>query len=266
MRLKLIYGTAIAAIVLYSCTKVISVDLNAASPKIVIEGNIYNIPGPYRIELSKTVAFSDANVFPPVRNAVVTIVDQTANLTDLLSETSAGVYTTHTIQGIPGHTYLMTVLAEGQTYTASCTMPQPVTLDSVTFRQQIGRGGDNTIFALSNFQDPAGAENQYVFDMYINGTRYKKGSFIFSDRLSDGRYISNRLVTDSVYIKYADTVRINMFSVDKPVYNYFLTLANVTNSNGFQSASPADPVSNISKGALGYFSARTVNSKTAVVK
>src|SRR6478752_4359801 len=107
MRLKLIYGTVIAAVV--SCTKVISVDLNAASPKIVIEGNIYNIPGPYRIELSKTVAFSDANVFPPVRGAIVTIVDQTTNLTDLLSETSAGVYTTHTIQGIPGHTYLMTV-------------------------------------------------------------------------------------------------------------------------------------------------------------
>jgi hypothetical protein len=48
-----------------------------------------------------------------------------------------------------------------------------------------------------------------------------------------------------------------MNCVDKNVYDYFFTLSGVTGNNGFQTATPANPVSNISNGALGYFSAHT---------
>jgi hypothetical protein len=35
------------AILLTSCQKVIVVDLNASAPQVVIEGNVYDQPGPY---------------------------------------------------------------------------------------------------------------------------------------------------------------------------------------------------------------------------
>ncbi len=49
---------------LFSCTKVINVNLNNANPNIVIEGVISDGAGPYQVQLSQTVNFSDPNIFP----------------------------------------------------------------------------------------------------------------------------------------------------------------------------------------------------------
>jgi hypothetical protein len=49
-----------------------------------------------------------------------------------------------------------------------------------------------------------------------------------------------------------------MNCVDRNIYNYFFTLANVTSNNsGFENATPANPVTNLTGGALGYFSAHS---------
>ncbi len=53
----------ITSIVLYSCTKVININLNDASPKIVIEGNVTNVAGPYQVQITQTVNFSDQIFF-----------------------------------------------------------------------------------------------------------------------------------------------------------------------------------------------------------
>lgn len=250
----------IAAFVFYSCTKVINVDLNSSSPQIVIEGNITNAAGPYQVKISKTVNFSASNVYPAVSGATVKITDSTTSTINTLAETTAGTYTTSNIQGIPGHTYLLSVLAEGKTYTASSKMPQAVALDSLTF-QKNSNFGNTRIFAVPNFQDPAGIDNYYTFTEYINNVKFTKFTFVFDDRLSDGRYISQQLFTDSSYINVGDSVALQMNCVDKNVYNYFNTLQSAISGNSFQSASPSNPVSNISNGALGYFSASTVSTK-----
>ncbi|MEJ0102288.1 MAG: hypothetical protein WDO19_06950 [Bacteroidota bacterium] len=39
----------IAGFVLYSCTKVVDINLNDSSPQVVIEGNVTNAPGPYYV-------------------------------------------------------------------------------------------------------------------------------------------------------------------------------------------------------------------------
>lgn len=145
-------------------------------------------------------------------------------------------------------------------------MPQPVTLDSVSF-QYNNDFGSTTILAIPNFQDPAGIANYYTFTEYINNVKFNESIFVFEDRLSDGRYISQQLFTDSAYINTGDSVAIQMNCVDKNVYNYFNTLQQAISGNSFQSASPSNPVSNISGGTLGYFSASTVSiKKRKVVK
>jgi hypothetical protein len=55
-----------------------------------------------------------------------------------------------------------------------------------------------------------------------------------------------------------------MRCIDKGAYDYFYSLDQITSTNG-NSATPANPVSNISGGALGYFSAHTVRKATAVI-
>lgn len=259
--LRKVWLLAIGSIVFYSCEKEVDVDLNTASPQVIIEGVITNTPGPYHVQISKTVNFSAANSYPAVSGALVVITDRTSNITDTLSEDHAGVYETLTIQGISGHSYDLFVSSEGQTYTAATTMPFPVAFDSIEFIHR-NNFGNNSIRAAPYFQDPAGVANYYTFNAFVNNRRLSS-TFVFNDRLSDGKYITQQLFMDSAYIKVGDNVLVNMNCVDKNVWDYFNTLA-LQAEGGVQAVAPANPTSNISNNALGYFSAYTVQTKTAV--
>jgi len=249
-----------------SCTKDIHVNLNDAAPQIVITGEVNNAAGPYLVRITKTVNFSVSNTFPPVSGATVKITDSTSGQTDLLTETSSGVYTTQLLpQGTPGHTYQLFISVGGQTYTAISTMPQIVSLDSVTFEHKTDLGG-TTINAIPNFQDPPGVANYYSFTEYINNKLFNKAIFVFEDRLSDGRYVTSPLSMDSAYLKTGDNLQLEMRCVDKNTYNYFNEFASILDASNFQSAAPANPVTNISNNALGYFSANTIQSKSVIVK
>src|ERR1035437_2386667 len=117
---------------LSSCEKVITIDLNTVNPKMIVEGNNTNQPGPYLIKLSHSVNYYDPNVFPAVTGATVTISDNAGN-TDLLSEIAPGNYITDSIKGIEGRTYFLKIVADGNTYTATSTMSFHVPIDSISF-------------------------------------------------------------------------------------------------------------------------------------
>jgi Domain of unknown function (DUF4249) len=258
-----IYSILITTIALASCKKVIDININDAAPQLVIQGNVTNVAGITTVTISKTINYSQDNFFPTVSGAVVTIKDSTAGITAPLTEIAAGTYQTSILQGIPGHTYLLNVFLNGSAYKASSTMATPVTLDSVTF--QINSGfGQTQINPMPNFQDPAGISNYYQFVQTINNKTVKK-TFVFDDRLSDGKYVSRQLFNDSAYIQLKDTVQLEMRCLDKNVYEYFKELSGLDPTNG-QPTSPANPTSNISGGALGYFSAHTTQKKKAIVK
>src|ERR1700722_4665701 len=56
----------IGVLFIASCQKVINIDLNSASPAMIIVGNVNDQPGPYTVTLSQTVNFSQPNTFPAV--------------------------------------------------------------------------------------------------------------------------------------------------------------------------------------------------------
>jgi hypothetical protein len=242
-----------------SCKKVINVSLKNADVQLVINGEVNNRPGPYKISISNSVTFSADNIFPPVSNAIVTITGN--GVIDTLSEDEPGIYFTHTIKGEPGKSYSLHVSVEGKTFTAISVMPKPVHIDSLTFVV----GENKNLFAVANFQDPPDVENFYQFIEYADDKRFNngRGNSVFNDRLSDGRYISTVLYDDSTDIKPGVTLTVQMNCIDKPVYNYLQQLLQISGNGGsFSNPSPVNPVSNISGGALGYFSAHTITSKT----
>jgi hypothetical protein len=240
-----------------ACKKVINVDLNNAAPQIVIEAEITNQQPPYQVRISRTVNFSASNSFPPVTGAIVKITDSTNGRTFQFNEVDSGRYVTSSFSGIPKHVYNLLVTTGGQQYKATSVMPGTIALDSVTFAENTDFNNKKDINAVVNFNDPAGPGNYYQFTERVNG-RLIPNIFVFEDRLSDGKYIQQPLYNDSSYMKKGDTLLLNMYCIDKGVYDYFFTLMNVTGNN-FQSATPANPIGNISNGALGYFSAHTVN-------
>ncbi|HET6252583.1 MAG TPA: DUF4249 domain-containing protein [Puia sp.] len=249
---------------LLSCKKIVTLKLNNVPAAIVIQGEVTNQPGPYYVTISKPVDFYADNNFPPVSGATVVIRDGNGNI-DSLFEISPGVYATQFLQGIPEVSYHLSATVQGITYTSTSTMPGTVDLDSISYVSNSGFGRKQ-ISAVANFQDPIGERNYYQFVEYVNGTRMSKDLFLFDDRLSDGRYINNTLFNDSSYIHEGDDVRVDMYCIDSAVYNYFFQLFASDGAGNFNtSASPANPTSNISNGAYGYFSAHTVSSQTGFV-
>ncbi len=247
-----------------SCQKVVQLDLNNAASQIVIQGEVTDDRGPYQIIINQTVGFYADNTFPGVSGATVIITDDLGD-TDSLSEKSPGIYQTHFLKGKPGITYTLTVLSQNVKYAAVSTMPQPVRFDSLTLEETSGFGQER-INAIVNFQDPPNVKNFYQFTETVNNKSFPRNNFVLSDRLSDGKYISTTLRTDSSYIFPGDTVKVNMFSIDENTYTYFLELRQSSGTGAFNStASPANPTTNITGGALGYFSAHTVQTRAIVV-
>jgi len=257
----------IITLILSSCTKVIDIDLNSVSLQLVIEGNISDLPVPYTINLSKTVNFSETNVFPPVSGAIVKISDNTGN-SEILTETSPGIYTTSIIQGTPGKTYTLTVTSEGKNYEAVSTMPFSVNIDTLTIQEFCngiqGAGANNIIAEYINvqFNDSAEINNYYRF-IQINNRVQQDDIFLVDDHLQNGKTISNLLAHTINNFQPGDTVTVLLQTIDIGVYEYFRTLSQLRSAE--LSSSPSNPLSNFNNGALGYFSAYSVRSKTIVI-
>jgi hypothetical protein len=247
-----------------SCKKVVHLKLDDAGPHIFIQGEVTDVAGPCTVKINRSVSFDAENSFPPVSGGRVTISDSEGN-SDSLIEASPGVYTTTTLQGRPGVTYTMSVQVQDTLFTAVSTMPFPVPFDSITFRKQGGIGKDIT--AVPNFQDPAGVKNYYMFYEFLNGRQITKDLWAFDDRLSDGRYITRGLRNDSAYLAIGDMLEIRMYCIDKPNFDYFNQLQESEGGGAFNTtASPSNPASNISNGALGYFSAHTIRTRKTNVR
>jgi hypothetical protein len=257
----------LGTLLLGSCTKTITLDLNSSDPKIVIEGNITDELGPYLVKLSKTINFSDANVFPAVSGAQVILSDNFGNK-DTLTETSSGNYYTNSIQGISGRTYTLQVQAEGKNFQAVSSMPAKVNLDSVTFlKSSFGsqNAGEVTYVAIPRFSDPLNPANFYRFIITLNDT-LDTGIFVDNDNLINGLPYQRPIFSNELSPKLNDSVLLEMQCIDEPVYDYFYSL-NASIGQGPSATTPANPTSNIQgEGALGFFSAHTVQRKKVQVK
>jgi hypothetical protein len=263
---KISLGMLLLIVITFSgCTKIIDVNLNDADPQLVIEANVLNTPGPYYVQISKTVNFSANNQFPPITGARVIIQDITGGVKDTLTELQAGLYITQRLTGVAGRTYQMDVTTGGKNYTAVSKMPAAAELDSVSF-EKISRPGSKTDwYAVINYRDPGGINNYYLFTLFVNGRRINN-TFVYDDRFSDGRYVSRTLRTDSAYINPGDSVRVVMQHMGKEGFEYYSSFSQVTGNGALQTISPANPNSNLSGGALGYFIASYTSTRRTVAK
>ena len=250
----------LAAIAFSSCQEVIDLELGAVDAQLVIQGNIYDKPGPYYVTLATTVDFDEPGEYPPVSGATVIISDN-HGVVDTLTEKDPGTYETSEITGISGYTYDLTVIIDGSAYyTATSTMPEAVAVDSVYFGEAFF--GNEELLTIS-FRDTEGINNYYRLIEFING-ELQTDIHVISDELYDGEKIEYPIMSmgNDNGFKTGDSISIRLLCIDEGVYDYFRTAG----GDMAQSASPANPVSNISNGALGYFNASAVSSKSVVVQ
>ncbi|PWV48847.1 uncharacterized protein DUF4249 [Chitinophaga sp. S165] len=250
-----------------ACEKEIDLNLNGNDNKLVIEGVLTDIKGDCSVKLSRTKDFADDNTFAGVSGAKVQIFFN--GDTTLLAETTTGVYTAPELSGVSGNTYGLLVTVDGEQYSSTCRMPSKVLMDSLSIVEE-DLFGDITKVTNVSFKDPGSETNFYRFQQYIRGNKVKR-YYVRNDDLTNGNDINARLYIlgedddDHEYdINSGDEVTVEMLNIDASVYKYFYSLSNSATGEN-DSATPANPVSNISGNAIGYFSAHTVEKKTIVV-
>ncbi|SKA16477.1 DUF4249 domain-containing protein [Sediminibacterium ginsengisoli] len=258
---------ALALMLFSSCEKVIQVDLqNVAEPRYVIEGIITDKAGANQVLVSQTKNFSDNNSFQGVSGALVTVTDNNGIVT-VFAENAKGIYTAPALTGVAGRTYNLKVVVAGKTFTSVSTVQPRIRFDSLFLSEGIIQ---DRLLPTVRYKDPVGLGNSYQFVLFINGVQQKE-FFVRDDTYTDGnvaeaklRYEKNSDKAPDNDLKKGDLVRVDMLCIDQPVYKYFFSLNNSSLGDN-NSASPANPVSNIQGGALGYFSAHTVQTKTITV-
>ena len=259
---------AAAAVLLLtaSCQKVVTLNLKAADPRLTIEGNLADDGHPCIVLLSRSVSYTETNIFPAVSGAVVTLSDDAGGL-EILAETSTpGQYQGRTVMGQPGRRYTLRVEADGQAYVAASTLPAVVVAFMGLKAQKSGAGSN--IQLLPQYQDPAGIRNYYSFRQYTNGV-LSKSLFLQNDEFTDGKANARTLGGQGQggggRLMAGDSVRVEMQNVDADVYEYFRTLNLTLQGGGMATASPANPKSNFSGGVLGYFSAHSLQRRKIIV-
>lgn len=254
-------------ILITSCEEVIEIDLNSSDPQIVIEGIVTDQPGPYTIEITKTTDYYNPGEYPTVSGAIVTISDGTGNF-EILTETESGIYQADSLQGYPGRTYSLSVEIDSEIYEASSKMPVALEIDRLDTRYvQAAIGDDGRYDLICNFRDTPGIEDYCRLKVYKNDEE-ESGYFLYNGRLSDGNLVRyDRFHIEE--IEENDMLRVDLLTIDKDVYEYYSTLNDVlaTDPRGLGSTDvPANPNSNISGDALGYFGAYTIRTDSIIVR
>ncbi|HEY9125203.1 MAG TPA: DUF4249 domain-containing protein [Bacteroidales bacterium] len=272
-----IYKLAIAISVIAAfsaCEEVINVDLNTASPKLSVTAIITDQPGPYYVTLTKSESFFSSNdSFPAVSNAVVVISDDAGN-SEQLTETKAGVYQTNNLQGVSGRTYHLSIEASGNKYEATSYLPYPIALDSVTAQKITASGpgnkeNKNKYYLKCYFTDPKGSEDYYRVEPIIPNLDTLSSSYqIYSDEVTDGQHVE--FPVQKPTFNFGDTAIVEFYHINKKNYDYYKTANNILKSKkgpmASASAPQANPLTNISGEAVGYFGTFAVNRRLIVVK
>jgi hypothetical protein len=248
---KILFLFTSLAMLLTACEKEVDIDLDAGDQKIVIVGTVTNNEFQAQVKINRSVPFDELSTYPHVTNAIVQITEKIGDVqnTIVLIQTEPGLYKSENPLGQPGATYTLRVELEGQVYEATSTMPDVVTISPIYFDELF----PGSVFPAINFEDVGGRKDYYKANLYIDGER-KPDIFITDDTFTDGMLNAAVFGGPDLAVDPGDMVMIEIDHIDEANYNYWFTmLQNVSEST----AAPANPETNISNNALGYFSAYT---------
>ena len=267
--LRMILLCFISGALLVSCEDVINVKLQDASSRLVVEGRISNISDSVKIMLHKSTDYFSPKNIVSVINGTVSISDSQGN-SYLVSNNLNGIYSVTNFIPKPGGSYTLNVTVDGVSYTASTVMPYLVKIDSLIIDKNPERPKENRINII--FKDPAGIPNYYQVKVFKNDTLLNNNNHIvlYSDKYFDGKAVIitiNARRLDITRFEVNDTVKVQLINIDKMMYDYYQILHDITDEGNFiLASSPSNPPNNLDNGALGYFTAMSVNEKSIIVK
>ncbi|MGO4819236.1 DUF4249 domain-containing protein [Flavobacterium sp. W22_SRS_FP1] len=268
-----IFLALLLAFFLNGCEDVVSIDLKTDAPKLVIEASINWYKGTsgreQRIKLTTTTDYY-SNQIPKVSGATVTIKNSSNITFDFTELSDTGVYICSNFIPIINETYTLTIINNGNTYTANETLKSVAPIAEIIQNNEGGFTGTD-VEIKTYYTDPANETNYYLYRYnYSNDAR--QNFYADEDTFFQGNKFFS--VSQSDDLKIGDQVTVTHYGVSKPYYNYMNVLISIAGSTGgspFQSP-PATVRGNIinttspNNFPLGYFSISEADTKIYTIE
>lgn len=276
---------------IYSCTAPIDIETSASEPVLVIYGNISDQLEYQEVKISSSSPFFDQQPNPVISNAKVHISTSAGEEFDLEEVTNQkGLY--HTLlpfKGMPTVTYTLQVNVDfdkdgvEEEYTATTTMLEAPSIDSIRINSITIL--TRRFFTANLFAENPGKNQYYVTRYLINDTlataRLIQYGGLETDLLAEG-YIDGIWIydfpdyarrddftgqagRDIVFASAGDTITLLMSSIDKGYFDFITQCqSEYQGENPFFGGPPSNITTNLSNGAIGYFSSTSTSTATAV--
>ena len=272
---KRIIPVVIGILLLAGCTERIDIELDSSYALLSVEGYITSDTTAHYVRLTTTTDYYNPQPMPPVKDAVVTIDDGTGIITLTEYDSMPGYYYTPADYfGVPGRTYNLDIQLPGEVngkthYTASTAMNPVAPIDSITlFYNSQFDGWEIWVYAL----DPP-TEDFYSFQVYKNGVLQSdtiNEMAITDDRFFNGSYLAGVpayfMHGEDANFEQGDVITLKMGGITKDYFTFVAELRDETFKfrNPLFSGPPANIISNVSGGAVGYFTAYSVSYASTV--
>lgn len=256
-----------------SCEDVVQVDLNTAPPRLVIEASINwkkGTTGKEQIINLSTTSDYYSKESPAVSGATV-FIKNSANTTFVFGEKlNKGEYSCSNFKPVLNETYTLTVISNGQTYTATETLQPVAPITKIVQNNQGGITGKR-IEVKTYFNDTPNVDNYYLYS-YVYSTNVNSNYYTDEDQFFQGNEFFS--ISQNEDLKAGDKIEITHLGISKTYYNYMSVLISITgNSNGGPFQSPPATVrgniintTNFDNYALGYFSLSETDSRIYTIQ
>ncbi len=279
--MKTLYHITITALCLLaasSCTEPYDVEVKTGETRCIIYGELTTDTMAHRVSVTKSAEYFSNAPAEPISGANVNIWDGETLHTLSEDANNPGIYlTSENFYGEVGKTYTLTVdnvdlLGNGntQSYSATSQIPPISAIDSIAAgKHKFFEGWEIKLYA----QDPEETQDYYLFKCSLNNTL-------------DTDTITNYQVTDDILfngnktngigvyffegydaLKTGDIIELEVCSIPKDFFKFVIEIqVSARPSVPLFSGPPANPRSNISNNAIGYFAAYSKIRKQTVVK
>ena len=263
----------LTAFTLISCEDVVDVDLATAEPKLIIDASLKWQKGTtgneQTIFLSTTTGFYE-NEVPTVSGATVLVTNENNDVFTFTEIPNTGEYFCANFVPEIDQTYTLTVIYNGETYTATETLKEVPEITSVIQDNEGGFTGDQ-IEVRFFYNDIPNIDNYYLIQFNTSITILPE-----YDVISDEFFQNNQMfgLYTNEDLNPNDTVTLTLQGISETYYNYMNILLGIAGSNGgspFQTP-PATVRGNIvnqtnfDNYALGFFRLSEIDSMQYTVE